>query len=281
MKVLERLKSSLHHQPKDESLNDNFDLIMVDVESIKKGTPFIQLFPIKPDVLASITQDMEVNGYDISQPIIIWEETNLLIDGHTRTKAAEQANIKQVSAIYYSFEDVDSALRYAYGLQFKRRNIDDSDRFSFAEQYLNNLVQGNKKSGWKKKELAEILSVSMTTAQKYLSVINRATDKIKEAVKIGDISINTAYKRLLQSEGGKKKSNNPVNESKPQSDKSETLWNSCSIDSIRIKGKVDLWNENPDYRDRIVAISELLPKESKIAQYVDELLGKDKDNVSL
>lgn len=278
MLVVNKIRDKLKITANSLKPEGKADYVLIDVDAIKKGTPFKQLFPIKPDVLATITKDMELNGYDNSQPVIIWKETNLLIDGHTRSKAAKEANINRVPAVYYSFPDVDSALKYAYGLQFKRRNIDDSDRFSFAEQYLNNIVQGSKKSGWKKQELAEILTVSMTTAQKFLSVINRATDKDKEAVKSGAITINTAYKKLLSKEGGKKsKSSNVNNTTVSNMDKNSLIY----IDTDSVKKRVDMWAKTKAYHDRIIAISEILPRESEIAKYVKGLLGKEREDVSL
>ncbi len=256
----------------------------VELSDIKKGEPFISLFPIKPEVLKAISTDMETRGFDSSQPIIIWKERNILIDGHTRCAAAEKIGLALVSAVYESFPDVDSALRYAYGLQFKRRNLSDADRFHFSETYLNNVGQGAKKSGWKKKELAEILSVSVGTAQKYISVLSRGTAKDKRDVKNGDKTINNVYKSLLSREKPRdhQKSKIKENENEKESEISgDFLVLDLSMiinkmDQLAAK-KVDMKSNLYANREKIRGISEILPDDSEIKEYALNLIAKSEE----
>jgi len=258
------------------------DYEMVSLKDIKKGPPFISLFPIKDDVKTSITQDMKKNGFDTSQPVIIWKEANILIDGHTRCAAAESAGLIQVAAIFKSFNEVEDALHYAYDLQFKRRNLTDADKFHFAETYLNNVGQEAKKSGWKKKELATILSVSVGTAQKYISVISRASEKDKDAVRSGDKSINTVYNSLLNKEknksGSAKKSNNKT--AKENSDKRDSEQGILMIPAQVVKAQLSYWAENhrdfgmanSPFRERIVGVMDVLPDGHELTLFARELL---------
>ncbi len=274
--------SLIKHKMKDETIKSdigNNKYVSVKLKSIKKGNPFISLFPINPEVLKSISEDMKKRGFDPSQPVIIWKEANLLIDGHTRCAAAEKAGIDSVVVIYKSFDDVDSALRYTYGLQFKRRNLTDSDRFCFSETYLNNVGQGVKKSGWKKKELAEILSVSTGTAQKYISVLSRGTGRDKQMVRSGEKTINNVYKSLL----GREKA--PVGNRNESGEK--VLVNNLKIpdgcitlELSMIRKKLDslagrktgLKSELYANREKIRGIIEILPKGSEIMKYAKELV---------
>ncbi len=255
--------------------------VSVRIRDIKKGSPFISLFPIKPEVLKSISEDMSKRGFDPSQPIIIWKEANLLIDGHTRCAAAEKTGIEKVVAIYESFPDVDSALRYAYGLQFKRRNLSDADRFHFSETYLNNVGQGVKKSGWKKKELAEILSVSTGTAQKYISVLSRGTGRDKLMVRSGEKTINNVYKSLLGRE--KAPGGNRSEEVKKDSVKAlENPDGSITLELSMIYKKLDslagrktgLKSDLFSNREKIRGIIEILPNGSEIKGYASELIKR-------
>jgi protein gp37 len=68
---------------------------------------------------------MKVNGYDPSQPIIIWNST--IIDGHTRYRAASQAGIEDVPIYAYDFENELAALQYAIHNQRNRRNLTDAE----------------------------------------------------------------------------------------------------------------------------------------------------------
>ena len=263
------------------------DYEMVPLRDIKKGPPFITLFPIKPEVKASISQDMKKNGFDTSQPVIIWKEANILIDGHTRCAAAESAGLTQVAAILKSFDEVEDALRYAYGLQFKRRNLTDADKFHFSETYLNNVGQQAKKSGWKKKELATILSVSVGTAQKYISVISRASEKDKDAVRSGDKSINTVYNSLLKKEknksGSAKKSSNKT--AKENSGKKTSEQGILMIPTQVVKVQLSYWAEqnqysgleNTSFRERIIGVLDVLPEGHELTLFARALLEEESE----
>ena len=253
----------------------------VSLKNIRKGSPFVNLFPIKPEVLKAISEDMKVNGFDQSQPVIIWKETELLIDGHTRFAGAVKAGLNYVYAVYESFPDVDSALRYAYGLQFKRRNLTDADRFHFSETYMNNVGHEAKKSGWKKKELAEILSVSTGTAQKYISVLSRGSKKDKEDVINGFKTINSVYKSLLDRENNnKKKVSTPIKKSTPKTGKTDNAKPVVDVEVIR--AQLDRWAEERNHlraylypnREKIKGIIEILPDGSEIRNYALSLVDE-------
>ena len=57
------------------------------ISEIKTSQPFNKLFPIDPKVLGKVQDHMEANGYDKSQPIIIWKGKDVVLDGHTRLQA--------------------------------------------------------------------------------------------------------------------------------------------------------------------------------------------------
>ncbi|OQY36664.1 MAG: hypothetical protein B6226_06190 [Candidatus Cloacimonetes bacterium 4572_65] len=290
-KIKDRISPSSKHIKPVKIKNNGYETL--DLDQIKKGTPFVGLFPIKPDTLKSITEDMKVNGFDVSQPVIIWKETSVLIDGHTRCEAAKRAGLQEVVVIYESFPDVDEALRYAYGLQFKRRNLTDADRFQFSQTYVNNVGHGVKKSGRKKNELAEILSVSVGTAQKYITVITRGSDKMKKSVCSGMLTINGAYKSLLD----KEKRGSEVSKEKPQiankvkddfkvpgkgigNSKGGDGKDYLQIDASIIQKKLDEWGSDIDvemgnffpFKERLLAVSEILPDGSYLKEYVQKLM---------
>jgi len=51
-------------------------------------------------------------GYDPSQPIIVWDEGQAVIDGHTRIKAAQEAGIADIPVHYKSFDTEDEPLDF-------------------------------------------------------------------------------------------------------------------------------------------------------------------------
>jgi ParB family chromosome partitioning protein len=69
---------------------------LVRLENLRVGDPFNSLFPIDPAVLGRIQQDMQEQGYDVSQPIIVRAEKGMIVDGHTRYHAAKNLGIDDV-----------------------------------------------------------------------------------------------------------------------------------------------------------------------------------------
>ena len=77
--------------------NIEFPLVQVPVWSLKMEEPFRNLFPIRQTVLAEIIDDMNVNGFDFGHPIVVWKM--IVVDGHTRLKAAIAAGLETVPVI--------------------------------------------------------------------------------------------------------------------------------------------------------------------------------------
>jgi hypothetical protein len=70
---------------------------------------------------------MKDAGYDDLHPVVIWDEKDILVDGHTRVLAAEEAGVSPIPCVRRSFESQEAALDYVLGTQGKRRNLADSD----------------------------------------------------------------------------------------------------------------------------------------------------------
>lgn len=56
----------------------------IKIAEVKTRPPFKDLFPVAENVLKAIQNDMEQNGYDLSQAIIVWKKEMVVVDGHTR-----------------------------------------------------------------------------------------------------------------------------------------------------------------------------------------------------
>jgi ParB-like chromosome segregation protein Spo0J len=107
----------------------------VPIDEIKTGRPFVELFAIKDDVYEAILSSIKESGYDKAQPLIVWRQQDILIDGHTRLKAAREEGIKNldyIPIIEKSFDSEEAALDYMYRLQFARRNIKDGELVQLA-----------------------------------------------------------------------------------------------------------------------------------------------------
>jgi ParB-like chromosome segregation protein Spo0J len=103
------------------------------LEEIKTAEPFKSLFPIEGEVLDRIQADMREHGYDPSQPVVLWSEKGIVIDGHSRLQAAQELGLEEVQVHKKSFPDEAAALEYAVHNQRDRRNLTQAQLFKMIE----------------------------------------------------------------------------------------------------------------------------------------------------
>jgi ParB family chromosome partitioning protein len=98
---------------------------LINIKDIVRKEPFLSLFNINLVTLESIKANMTNNGYDFAFPVILWD--NVLIDGFTRTRAAEEVGITDIPCEQKQFADEHEALEYAMHNQRDRRNITEAE----------------------------------------------------------------------------------------------------------------------------------------------------------
>ena len=103
------------------------ETVLEDIATIKIASPFMDLFPVKTEVLDAVLEDMKARGYDRSKPLDIWLEKGVILDGHTRLIAAKHAGITLIPVFKHSFKNEDVALEYAVHNQRDRRNLTDAE----------------------------------------------------------------------------------------------------------------------------------------------------------
>ncbi len=174
--------------------------------AISTESPFKDLFPIQPNILSDIIEDMNENGFDECHPLVIWKNGNLtLIDGHTRLKAAIACGIDKVPVYCRDFENEEEALEYAIKEQANRRNLTDFELLQCIKQIDCRKKVGRPCSiekgicGKSSHVTAKLLGISATKVER-LRVINEyASDEIKEALSKGEYSIYRAYEETMKS----------------------------------------------------------------------------------
>ena len=215
-------------------------------KDINTHETFSKLFPMNEELLGKIEEDMRENGYDISQPIILatWsgQEQPVCIDGHTRLEAAVSAEIDSVPVFTHELDTEDEAVEKAIRLQSKRRNMSDGDIMACIS-----VLDERRKAGRPKKELAqhcanypeanpeddsaepdesapeqpkgkssettgELLNISARKVEQARTVLNQGDPETLEAVKLGEISINKAYKETQK----KRKKSDPIEEKREE-----------------------------------------------------------------
>ncbi len=221
---------------RDELVNELADLKQqvsqwVCPKTINISDTFSSLWVIDPDVLTALKSTMKSNGYDATQPLIVWVNKMILLDGHTRRQAAIAVGLETVPVVYKSFDNEDEAFRYATTLQTNRRNITDVDLFTFV---LNHRKLPGK--GKTVDRLSTLFTVSTTKVKNTKTVLNKGTEAQHRAILSGKKSINQIYQAIKSNVDTDKKVNidpstNGDNEDLP----SEKRVNVVTIDKILIK----------------------------------------------
>ncbi len=121
---------------------------MMETKDLIVTEPFCSLFPIDMGILYQIRENMETYGYDFSQPVTVWKGEGIVIDGHTRVKAALGLGINQIPVCEKDFPDEEEALNYAVHCQVNRRNLPDSEIFRLVQ-----LIDERRKVGRPAKEI--------------------------------------------------------------------------------------------------------------------------------
>lgn len=176
---------------------------MADTAGLKTREPFDTLFPIKADTLEAIRQDMEANGFDPVFPIVVWEEEGLVVDGHTRFRAARDLKLSQVPVVSKSFESEDDAILYSFHIQRNRRNMADDDILKCLA-LLDEIHGQADREGQKKtrkavnQERAKELGISADKVDKARKVLEQGDEDLREKVKTGETSINKAFNEIQE-----------------------------------------------------------------------------------
>ena len=204
---------SLVKNPDKQSLDNSGTkhvATMVKLDSITTADPFKTLFAINPSILEKITEDIMENGFDPSQPLHIWKEKGILVDGHTRFEAARRADLFQIPVFEHSFDNEASALEYAIHTQRDRRNLSDAELYSCILELDKRGSRGGarfKGSGGPlndpKHKTADIVGTSANKVQKVRTISDHAAEEIKDKLKRGTISINQAYTKTQEARKGK------------------------------------------------------------------------------
>lgn len=116
---------------KADKANDkdkNIKIKMVDVTRLKFDREFKAVFQQENDKVVEISNDMKVNGFDKTRPIVITKDF-IIVDGHSRYIAAKKAGLKTVPVIIKQFDSRDATIEYEYKMQLNSRRLSDAEYF--------------------------------------------------------------------------------------------------------------------------------------------------------
>lgn len=165
--------------------------IMMALDELSMDKEFQEMFEQETDKVIRIAQNMTAHGYDDSQPIIITPD-KIIIDGHSRYLACKQAGIKKVPVVIKEFESKEAAKDYERHLQLDRRNLSDAEIYRFYVEETSKTDENGKRLTTDVK-IAETLHISPRQLSKIREVETKASKKVFEAYKNGEITLNKAY----------------------------------------------------------------------------------------
>jgi hypothetical protein len=177
---------------------------------IKTHESFKALFPIRPELLATIEEGMKTWEYDESQPIIVgtWEGQcePVCIDGHTRLQAAKNTGITEVPVSEQAYTSEEAAIEHAIMLQCHRRNLSDAELLHFIDildtrsvpqRNENGKFAGapNGAAGKSAEATGKLLGISGRKVERSRTIIDHGDSEIVGAVKNGEMSVNQGYEK--------------------------------------------------------------------------------------
>ena len=163
--------------------------------------------PLSEEELEQLEENILAEG--IRDPLVTWPQPDgreMLIDGHNRFDISCRNNGIPFHVKRMDFPDKEAAKRWIILNQFGRRNLSAYDRSVLALKLKPLIAEQGKQNESKggqgcqisdkvdtKKELAKVAGVSHDTIHKVEKIEEKASDRTKQLVREGKLSINQAY----------------------------------------------------------------------------------------
>ena len=192
---------------KDKKANDkdNARIKMVEVSQLHFDRDFKNVFQ------QEIANDMVINGFDKSRPIIV-TETYIIVDGHSRFMAAKKAGLEKVPVIIKKFDSRDETIEYEYKMQLNSRRLTDGEYFA-AFLKLDEIRKSNPNAqGSSDEAIGKQLNKSARQVCKMREIARKADAALLEKIQNGTVSINKAYELIKTAEAKKKAGETVVEE---------------------------------------------------------------------
>jgi len=174
----------------------------VSIEKIVVDPEFSKIFRISDVIKDKVRQKIERFGYSNEEPVVLWKEYGIIVDGHTRLEAAREAGLKEIPAVEKDFENKDEALLYTLERQSCRRNLSSAEILAAAEALstAQTLPDDKKKNpngqGRKAKAIGNRIGVSQSTVYQANAVLNEASEDDIKAIKNGEKTIKNIYNKI-------------------------------------------------------------------------------------
>ena len=178
---------------------DNAKIKMVEVSQLRFDRDFKNVFQQENDKVAEIANDMRVNGFDKSRPIIV-PEAYIIVDGHSRFMAAKKAGIEKVPVIIKKFDSRDETQ-----LSMSIRCSSTHGEYFAAFLKLDEIRRSNpNEQGSSDEAIGRQLNKSARQVCKMREIAKKADAALLEKIQNGSVSINKAHEMIKAAEAKRK-----------------------------------------------------------------------------
>jgi ParB family chromosome partitioning protein len=164
------------------------------IEDIIIDPEIARLFKMSDATREEIKESITKKGYDKGQPLSLWKDKNLLLDGHTRLAAAKEAGLIEVPVVEMDFEDKEDAILYTFERQVMRRNLTQEEIVTAVK--LMPAGRARRGEGSTAGKLAGRLGISEGHIYQVQAILREGSPEDIEAVKSGEKPVKTVYTAL-------------------------------------------------------------------------------------
>ena len=166
------------------------------------------LLPKTQEQHEALKETIRADG-KVRDSLVVWDEENILIDGHGREQICKELGIALPPIVRLSFASRDDAKMWVLRNQLTRRNLHPFQQIEAAVKFKELFAakaRANQQGGVPLKsgegievgkELAKLVGVSPDTVRKVERILEKASPEEKDALRNGDagISINSVYRK--------------------------------------------------------------------------------------
>lgn len=182
---------------------DNAKIKMMAISELHFDRDFKAVFQQETDKVTEIANDMRINGFDKTRPIVVTEK-NTIVDGHSRFMAAQKAGLQKVPVIIKKFDSRDETLEYEYRMQLNSRRLTDGEFFAAFLKLDEIRKQNPNAQGSSDEAIGRQLNKSARQVCKMREIARKADSTLLERIQNGSISINKAHEMIKAAEARKK-----------------------------------------------------------------------------
>lgn len=184
---------------KSNDKDKNTKIKMVEVSQLRFDREFKAVFQQESEKVIEIANDMKLNGFDKTRPIVV-TEAYIIVDGHSRFMAAKKAGLEKVPVIVKKFDSRDETIEYEYKMQLNSRRLSDGEYFE-AFIKLDEFRRSDPNATGKSDEaIARQLNRSARQVSKMREIAKKASPELLDKIKNNSISLNKAYELIKSGE---------------------------------------------------------------------------------